>query len=68
MNMYRTGGDIGASFGAIIGEMYSLVQYGDAPQPFSHPGCWAYPVRALDFATIIIHKDHAPLTCSCRCI
>lgn len=47
MNMYRTGGDIGASFGAIIGEMYSLVQYGDAPRPFSHPGCWAYPVRVL---------------------
>eukprot|EP01051_Picozoa_sp_SAG22_P010741 SAG22_NODE_983_length_6163_cov_8.370053_4_plen_174_part_00 len=43
MNMYRTGGDIGASFGAIIGELYSLVQYGDAVQPYSRPGCWAYP-------------------------
>lgn len=43
MNMFRTGGDIGASFGSIIGELYSLVQYGDAPKPFSHPGCWAYP-------------------------
>ena len=43
MNMFRTGGDISANFGAIIGEAYSLVQYGDAPKPFSHPGCWAYP-------------------------
>ena len=41
MNMSRTGGDIGASFGAIVGELYSLVQYGDAPRPYSRPGCWA---------------------------
>ena len=39
MNMYRTGGDIGAGWGSIIGEVYSLVQYGDSPTPHSHPGC-----------------------------
>lgn len=43
MNMYRTGGDIGASFSAIIGELYSLVQYTDGPVPYSYPGCFAYP-------------------------
>jgi alpha-galactosidase len=40
MNFYRTGGDISPSFHSILGEMYSLVQYGDLPQPISRPGCW----------------------------
>ena len=43
MNLYRTGGDVGASFGSCIGEAYATVQYNDRPDPFSHPGCWAYP-------------------------
>eukprot|EP00039_Didymoeca_costata_P027722 m.19038 g.19038 ORF g.19038 m.19038 type:complete len:663 (-) comp6470_c0_seq1:97-2085(-) len=43
MNMYRTGGDISASFSSILGESYAVVQYADRPDPFSHPGCWAYP-------------------------
>ena len=53
MNMYRTGGDIGASFGAIIGELYSLVQYGDSSTPYSHPGCWAY--RLLRRKSVAVH-------------
>ncbi|CAK0910657.1 unnamed protein product [Prorocentrum cordatum] len=43
MNMYRTGGDIGPNFNSVIGEAYAVVQYGDRPDPLSHPGCWAYP-------------------------
>jgi len=43
MNMYRTGGDISPNFDSIIGEAYATVQYNDRPDPFSHPGCWAYP-------------------------
>lgn len=49
MNFYRTGGDIGASFSSILGEAYATIQYNDhhtpdgRPDPFSHPGCWAYP-------------------------
>lgn len=43
MNLYRTGGDISPSFGSILGEAYATVQYTDRPDPFSHPGCWAYP-------------------------
>eukprot|EP00038_Savillea_parva_P011730 m.199659 g.199659 ORF g.199659 m.199659 type:complete len:667 (+) comp20803_c0_seq1:35-2035(+) len=43
MNLYRTGGDIGPSFGSILGEAYATVQYTDRDDPFSHPGCWAYP-------------------------
>lgn len=41
MNLYRTGGDIRASFTSCIGEAYATVQYNDRPDPFSRPGCWA---------------------------
>lgn len=43
MNFYRTGGDIGPVFGSVVNEAYAVVQYGDRPDPLSHPGCWAYP-------------------------
>ena len=43
MNMYRAGGDIKASFGSIIGEIYGTVPYSDRKIPLSRPGCWAYP-------------------------
>lgn len=44
MHMYRSGGDIGASFDSILGEAYSTIPFGDRPEgPLSRPGCWAYP-------------------------
>jgi hypothetical protein len=43
MNMYRAGGDIKASFGSIIGEIYSTIEWNDRKKPLSFPGCWAYP-------------------------
>jgi alpha-galactosidase len=51
MNMYRSGGDIGAGFGDILGKLYGSVDFIDRPAPFgtpfvgsgSGPGCWAYP-------------------------
>ena len=43
MNMYRAGGDIKASFGSIIGEIYSTIEWNDRKKPLSFPGCWSYP-------------------------
>jgi len=43
MNMYRSGGDIHADFGSIIGEIFSTVYHNDLDKPQSQPGCWAYP-------------------------
>jgi hypothetical protein len=40
---YRTGGDIGPAWSSVVGEAYATVQYNDRIDPFSHPGCWAYP-------------------------
>jgi alpha-galactosidase len=45
MNLYRTGGDIRASFGSVMAELYATVQYSDhttngKADPFNHPGCW----------------------------
>ena len=47
MNFYRSGGDISANIGDIIGEAYATVDAADLPNPRSGPGCWAYPVRCL---------------------
>eukprot|EP00912_Choanoflagellata_sp_UC4_P002020 UC4_evm10s1290 len=42
--LLETGFDgISPSWGSVIGEAYATVQYNDRPDPFSHPGCWAYP-------------------------
>jgi hypothetical protein len=43
MNMYRTGGDISASFDDMLGDSYGDVDFNDRPAPGSYPGCWAYP-------------------------
>ena len=41
MNMYRSGGDISASFGSIIAEIYATITWNDRSEPLSFPGCWA---------------------------
>eukprot|EP00039_Didymoeca_costata_P012683 m.183776 g.183776 ORF g.183776 m.183776 type:complete len:595 (+) comp15549_c0_seq4:133-1917(+) len=43
MNFFRSGGDISASFGSIMGEAFATVNWNDLPVPMSRPGCWAYP-------------------------
>jgi len=40
MNMYRAGGDIHASFGSILGEIYSTITWNDRKYPYSRPGGW----------------------------
>ena len=43
MNFFRTGGDISADIGDIIGEAYGTVDASDLLKPRSGPGCWGYP-------------------------
>ena len=54
MNFFRTGGDISANIGDIIGEAYGTVDAADLRHPRSVPGCWgkllarvAYPCLGL---------------------
>jgi alpha-galactosidase len=43
MNMFRTGGDIGASFHSAMQKLNRTRPYQDLKAPVSRPGCWAYP-------------------------
>ena len=40
-NLYRTSGDVRASYSSVIGNLATTVQYAKAN--LSRPGCWAYP-------------------------
>jgi len=42
-HMFRSGGDIGPSFGDIYGKLQFTRPYLDAVSPVSRPGCWAFP-------------------------
>jgi hypothetical protein len=40
-NYFRSSGDIGASYGSIVSNLQTTIQW--AQQGLSRPGCWAYP-------------------------
>ena len=40
-NFFRTSGDVRASYGSIVGNLQTTVQW--ATKGLSRPGCWAYP-------------------------
>jgi len=40
-NLYRTSGDVRASYSSVIGNLQTAINYG--AQNLSYPGCWAYP-------------------------
>jgi len=40
-NFFRTSGDVRASYGSVVGNLQTTVQW--AQQRLSKPGCWAYP-------------------------
>ena len=42
-HMFRSGGDIGASFGNIMGKLQFARPYLSPTQAISRPGCWAFP-------------------------
>jgi len=40
-NFFRTSGDVRASYGSVVGNLQTTVQW--AQKQLSKPGCWAYP-------------------------
>jgi len=40
-NFFRTSGDVRASYGSVVGNLLTTVQW--AQKNLSRPGCWAYP-------------------------
>jgi len=40
-NFFRTSGDVRASYGSVVGNLQTTVQW--AQKNLSRPGCWAYP-------------------------
>jgi len=40
-NFFRTSGDVRASYGSVVGNLLTTVQW--AQKSLSKPGCWAYP-------------------------
>ncbi len=43
-NYFRTSGDVRASYGSIVGNLQTTIQW--AKTGLSAPGCWAYPVSS----------------------
>ena len=54
-----------ADFSSTIGEAYAVVQYSDREDPFSHPGCWAYPVRPPEGVAIELNLKFDFNVCVC---
>jgi hypothetical protein len=56
-NMYRTSGDVRASYGSVLLNLQTTVKFAEAGN--SRPGCWAYPdsarlARAYYFSSLLL--------------
>ena len=39
-NMFRSGGDIGPDFANVMSKLQTVINFTDADEPISRPGCW----------------------------